>query len=58
MALPRVASEQSIKLSSTTTSDTSNDTDRHPSIETRVCLIGDSCHNEDLKNKLKVGYYT
>ena len=54
MALFRASSDQSIKLSSTATSDASNDSERHHSIETRVCLIEEASMNEDLKKHLKV----
>jgi len=54
MALFRTNSDQSMKLSSTATSDTSNDSERHPSIETRVCLIDDANKDENLKKNLKV----
>ena len=54
MALSRATSEQSIKLSSTITSNNSSDTDRHSSVESRVCLVGDACNDENLKENLKV----
>ncbi|XP_076805982.1 protein ECT2-like isoform X2 [Clavelina lepadiformis] len=54
MEISQASSNQSLKLSSTTTSDASNDVhERHPSIETRVCLVGAVTKNEDLKEKLK-----
>ena len=56
MAISRASSIQSIKLSSTTTSETSNESSHSHSIETRVCLIGDTSKNEELKQQLKVGY--
>ena len=54
MALSRAASEQSVKLSSTATSNASDNTEHHSSIETRVCLIGEAGANENLRTKLKV----
>jgi len=50
MTLFRTNSDQSMKLSSIATSDTSNDTERSPSIETHVCLIDDANTNENFKN--------
>ena len=42
-------------LSSTVASDASaEDTVRHSSIQTRVCLIGDLAGNENIKEKLLV----
>lgn len=54
MALSRATSEQSIKLSSTVVSNNSTDTDRHSSIESRVCLVGDTANDEELKKSLLV----
>nr|CAB3240785.1 protein ECT2 [Phallusia mammillata] len=50
-----VASEQSLKtLSSTSNSDVSSDlSNRHASIETRVCLVGKSANNNKLKSMLE-----
>jgi len=44
------SSEQSLRtLSSSSNSDTSADNHgRHPSIETRVCLVGSACSDEHL----------